>query len=185
VNETFASKYGLTRERSRLLKGEFDIVAPRPADVRIHGAASVLAQYEQSPDHFVADLLKSREVIRDLYPSDLEHFEATMASSTLIQHNVYVMKRDVFEAYSDWLFKILAELERRLDTSTYSLAGRRVYGYIAERLFTVFVRKLQMEGKRIVYANLVFVDGLSLWQRVKSKVYVAWRQLTAADGSQE
>ena len=45
-----------------------------------------------------------------------------------------VMKNPCFDAFCEWLFSILFELEKRLDISDYDAYNRRVFGFVSERL---------------------------------------------------
>lgn len=54
-------------------------------------------------------------------------------------YNMFLMKREIFDGYCQWLFEILFEVERRLDTSSYSQYDKRVFGFISERLLDVYL----------------------------------------------
>lgn len=62
--------------------------------------------------------------------------------------NMFVMKRDVFAQYCEWLFDILFEVEKRIQVSAYPYQAR-VFGFMAERLmnmyFQVFVKELKVK----------------------------------------
>ena len=45
--------------------------------------------------------------------------------------NMFIMKRDKFDAYCEWLFDILFELEKRLDISNYNTNDARVFGFVS------------------------------------------------------
>ena len=53
--------------------------------------------------------------------------------------NMFIMKRDKFDAYCEWLFDILFELEKRLDISDYNQNDSRVFGFVSERLLDVWI----------------------------------------------
>ena len=53
--------------------------------------------------------------------------------------NMFIMKRDKFDAYCEWLFDILFELEKRLDISNYNTNDARVFGFVSERLLDVWI----------------------------------------------
>ena len=53
--------------------------------------------------------------------------------------NMLIARRTIFDAYYTWLFDMLFEVEKRLDTSGYSPSDQRVFGYLAERLLDVYV----------------------------------------------
>lgn len=50
---------------------------------------------------------------------------------------MFIMKKDKFDAYCEWLFSVLFELEKRLDISQYSQNDAMVFGFVSERLLDV------------------------------------------------
>lgn len=53
--------------------------------------------------------------------------------------NMFLMKREIFDGYCQWLFDILFAVEQQLDTSSYSQYDKRVFGFISERLLDVYL----------------------------------------------
>lgn len=54
---------------------------------------------------------------------------------------MFILKRHLFDAYMQWLFNILFELEKQTDISAYSNYQQRLYGFISERWFDVWLLK--------------------------------------------
>ena len=69
-------------------------------------------------------------------------------------YNMFVMNWNDFNEYCTWLFSILGEVEKRIDITNYSPVQKRVFGYMAERLFNVWVAA---EGKKVIYKPLMFI----------------------------
>ena len=65
--------------------------------------------------------------------------------------NMFIMKRDKFDAYCAWLFDILFELEKRLDISQYSVYDARVFGFVAERLLDVWIETNGYDYQELPY----------------------------------
>ena len=61
------------------------------------------------------------------------------------------MKKDKFDAYCEWLFDILFELEKRLDISDYSDYDARVFGFVSERLIDPWIETNNVNYKEIPY----------------------------------
>lgn len=55
--------------------------------------------------------------------------------------NMFVMKRELFDSYCEWLFDILSIVELGLDISSYSAFDQRVFGRISELLLDVWIEK--------------------------------------------
>ena len=112
-----------------------DVILPKKRNYFIE---TTYSQYVHA--HHAVDLDETRRILSERHPDCLAAFDAVMKSTSGHRFNMMVMKRPVFDRYCKWLFGILAELERRLDVSTYSEYDRRVFGFVAERLLDVYVR---------------------------------------------
>ena len=69
-------------------------------------------------------------------------------------YNMFVMNWNDFDRYCNWLFDILGEVEKRIDISHYNEVQKRVFGYMAERLFNVYV---VAEHKAIIHKPVMFI----------------------------
>ena len=69
-------------------------------------------------------------------------------------YNMFIMSWKDFDKYCSWLFAILEEVENRIDISNYNPVQQRVFGYMAERLFNVFV---EAEHKKVIHKPLIFI----------------------------
>ena len=49
--------------------------------------------------------------------------------------NMFVMKKELLDKYCDWMFKILFELEKRIDPKQYDAFHARYLGRISELLY--------------------------------------------------
>lgn len=54
-------------------------------------------------------------------------------------YNMFLMKKDIFDGYCQWLFPILFQVEQEIDISSYSQYDRRVFGFLSERLLDVYL----------------------------------------------
>lgn len=70
-------------------------------------------------------------------------------------YNMFIMKGELFAAYMEWLFEILFALERVLIPSE-DAYQKRVFGFMAERLFTLYLARLQATSPiRVGHAHIV------------------------------
>lgn len=91
--------------------------------------------------HHKEPLIELRNVIMDLYPEYLKSFDAVMDKRSAHMFNMFVMKKEIFNKYSRFLFCVLKELEKRIDISNYSIQEARVFGYLSELLMDVWINK--------------------------------------------
>ena len=54
-------------------------------------------------------------------------------------YNMFIMKRDIFDGYCQWMFDILGQVEAQIDISGYSAYDRRVFGFLAERMLDIYL----------------------------------------------
>lgn len=104
--------------------------------------------------HFVKDLDLTKEIIAKNYPDYIPTFEKVMSGKTLHLFNMFVMKKEMFYSYCEWLFDILFKLEKKIDVSNYDAYQSRVFGFISERLFNVWLTKNNINLIEMKVVNL-------------------------------
>ena len=108
---------------------------------------SVYEQYKHGHSLNIRDLEIVRKIIAEKYPDYLEDFNTYLEGTETCLCNMYIMKKELFQAYMPWLFDILSEFEKRADMSDYSVEGYRTPGHLAERLLTLYYLHLKKSGK--------------------------------------
>ena len=102
----------------------------------------------------VLDIIKADD--RDIYHSCLDHIHGSRCNFA----NLTVMERRFFDQYCEWLFAILFEAEKHVDTSSYDKYQKRIWGFIAERLLGAYVNYLRQEqGARTGELGVVFLQS--------------------------
>ncbi len=127
---------------------QHDLVLPRKRHYWIETNRS---QYEHA--HHAKDLAVAQAVLSEQFPEYLPAWHATMQRTRGHRFNMFLMRRNLFYAYSEWLFQILFAVEKRLDITEYPPKDQRVFGYLAERLLDVWV-----EHNQIAYAECSVVN---------------------------
>ncbi len=94
-----------------------------------------------------SDLDKLTETIKEVAPDYLDTYNKVLAGRQSYLLNMLITTKDKFDAYYTWLFNILTHLETKIDMTGYSTEEKRLYGYLAERLFTVYVFKNNFKVK--------------------------------------
>ena len=98
-------------------------------------------------------LVLARQVIAEGCPDFLPAFDRVMKRCWGRRFNMFIMRREQFEAYSAWLFGILFELEKRL-TAAEDPENSRVLGFVAERLLDVWLEKTQPRVRQVRVMHL-------------------------------
>ena len=68
---------------------------------------------------------------------------------------MFIMNFSEFDRYCSWIFGILERVEKATDISYYNPVQKRIYGYMAERLFNVW---LVSEKKRLIQKPVLFIN---------------------------
>lgn len=110
------------------------------------------------------DLL--RETIQTMYPSYLSAFDEVFSGHESYLLNMFICKKQTWDAYNEWLFSVLEAMEPKVDMTGYSVQEQRLYGFLAERLFTVYVRYNHCRVKSFP----TFLLGKSKWVIFMEKV---------------
>lgn len=85
-------------------------------------------------EHDVRALDIVTEIVRERYPDHYLPLLQSLSETTCVWGNIAVMRSVYFHEYCRFLFDVLGEAERRIDTSGYDSYQRRVFGFLAERL---------------------------------------------------
>ena len=133
---------------------KYDVILPRKRNYFIE---SIYSHYQHA--HHIEDLDLTRDVIIELQSEYLESFDAVMQGRKLHLYNMFVMSSEKASEYCHWLFSILFELEQRIDITQYDNYQKRVFGFLAERLFNVWILYNQLNVK---YLSVVNLDGENL-----------------------
>ena len=105
--------------------------------------------------HHAEDLDYTRQILEEKYPEYVKAYDDTMKSTIGHRFNMFIMKTELFDQYCEWLFDILFELEKRIDISQYNQYEARVFGFLSERLFNVWLEKKQL---KCVQVPVVFME---------------------------
>ena len=117
------------------LIGQHDLIAPKGENMWV----PVREHYAAAPHHFGRDLQIAEQIVRERHPDMIPAMETYLSGTVAYFGNLYIMKKDLFHEYCAWLFPILEEFDRRVDISGYSAQEKRVNGYLAERLFGIYL----------------------------------------------
>ncbi len=97
-----------------------------------------------------SDFLTVRRVIHEFYPEyDEAFYTVEMRGNACSPYNMFIMKWEDFDNYCSWLFKILFETEKRIDISYYKGHYKRTFGYIGEKLLSVWLYQNRIKTKKV------------------------------------
>lgn len=142
IRPEMRKKYALDEGSMEQLICGNDIVISEEKDISRFpgGGKSVYEQYKNGDSLHIRDLDIVCEIIKEKYPDYVQDMEQLMNGKTTCLCNMFIMKKELFHEYMNWLFDILYEFERRADMTDYTIEGVRTPGHLAERLLTLFYR---------------------------------------------
>lgn len=122
-------KTPLREETLCRLMNETPVILPKKRNYYIETGES---QFVHAHGRESLDAL--RGTLKDLYLAYLPAFDQSMAKTSGHRFNMFIMRREQFDSYCEWLFDILFETEKRLGTP-----APRMMGYLSERLLDAWI----------------------------------------------
>jgi len=124
----------LTENDIRTALASADVLLPKPRNYYIESQKN---HYFNAHNH--EPYLVMREVIEEKYPTYLAAFDMMSDSKKAHLFNMSIMRQADFQAYTDFMFEVLREVEARIPYQDYEGQERRVFGFLSERLMDTWV----------------------------------------------
>ena len=139
-------KYGLDDETIAKALAGYDLITTEVKDLRgFPGEANTpLGQYEAAPKLNSDDLFHVFAILEDMHPEYSEDIKNFANGNRSCFCNMFIMKKDLFFAYCEWLFPVLDRFVSEWDHSLCSKECLRTPGHLAERLLNIYL----MHGER-------------------------------------
>lgn len=140
---------------ARHILSKYPVILPKQRNYYIE---TTYTQYIHA--HNKQDLDITYQIIENYYPHYLSAWNEVMNSKKGHRFNMFVMRKDIFDAYCSWLFDVLFKVEEVLDFSNYSDNDKRVLGFIAERLLDVWILTNRVNYTELPVMNMEGEDWL-------------------------
>lgn len=122
---------------------KYDIIVAKPNIHPLCGALNY--QMMRIPNDY--DILEN--VIKEKYPEYWQSYYETMYhNNKFSSYNMFIMEHNMFNNYSEWLFNILFEVEKRVIISGYTDQAR-VFGYMSEYLLNVYIHHNRLKALKV------------------------------------
>ena len=131
---------GLDSDTMERVIRQYDCLVAKPVDVTRLGFSDVYDHYNKAEDLHIEDVDLLLSVIKDRHPKLYTTAEQYFRDKWFYPCNMFIMNRELFDTYSQMLFDVLEEFERRADMSNYSREGRRTIGHLGERMLGICYR---------------------------------------------
>ena len=154
--EYIKEKYGITEDKMASLIEKYDVLITPIQDLHKMPTynATVRSHYASAPHLHVKDLDKMLEIIDQKYPEYSESAHEFVDGHRACFCNMYILKKDLFYRYAEWMFGVLEEFCQQTDMSLYDTEALRTPGHLSERLFNIFLLQIQKENPNLKIKEL-------------------------------
>lgn len=128
------TKCVLTQEEAEELLEQYDIIVPKK---RRYFIETLYSHYAHT--HNGEHLVVTGEVVDKIAPYMSTYLERAYTMTSGYMFNMFIMRRSLVDEYCNFLFPVLAELERRISVKDLSAFDARLFGRISEILFNAWV----------------------------------------------
>jgi hypothetical protein len=150
-NINYWQKFILQENEINALLNKYDIILPTRRILR----QSIKKHYEKY--HNSQDLILLNEILNEFFPEYKSSFQQVINGHRLFANNMFIMKNDKFQQLMEWLFFILFTFEKRSNLGHYSGYQERIFGFLSERLITLWIVHNQLNYKEL---NLIYFKKL-------------------------
>ncbi|MGL5111458.1 MAG: DUF4422 domain-containing protein [Flavobacterium sp.] len=142
-SKTFKSPSNVLNKKIASILTTHDIILARPYKFKKNTLSENYCE-----DHRPEDWALTKKIISKKYPHYSESVKLFLDEGTRFHiGNMLICSKTIFDAYHEWLFSILFELESKI-TIPKDPYQARVFGFISERLINLYVyhNKLKIKG---------------------------------------
>ncbi len=126
---------------------QYDMILPIGEEMYV----SVREHYAQA--HCAKDLSLTEELLGQLYPEMAQAQERYLSGGRCLFGNIFIMKREVFRDYCQWLFQLLDAFDCAVDCRR-----PRVDGYLAERMLGVYAAYRKRDLRTLELPRIHFCE---------------------------
>ena len=136
----------LSKEEAEGILKQYDLILPNKRKYYIE---SIRSHFIHLPYTYEKDLNMFGETIRELASDYYDAYEMVMNRSWAHMFNIFVMQKEHFDKYCEWMFPILQEVDRKIDITGYTPMEARVIGYFGEFMLDIWNEKNKIPYKEV------------------------------------
>lgn len=138
LNNENIQKFGWSEDIMKKEIEKYDLIIPQRSF-----CVSNYYHYKTANGHHIRDLDFCLDVIKKDYPQMYPTAKKYMRSGFAYFCNMFIMKKELFNKYNEWLFDILQKHEDKYPCEDYNTREYRVSGFLAERLCGIYITWLK------------------------------------------
>ena len=135
-------------------------VFTNPCDLSLVGMKSQRDDYmKKIPGTNVADFDMMIDVVTKMHPAMADYIRERAEQPLKSCFQMWILPKKIFFEYMNFLFPVLFECEKNIDTSSYNINGKRTMGYLAELLYDYFMN-FYKETYKLKSVNVCMINIL-------------------------
>ena len=147
IDDRTIAEYGITDEAIAKAVDGWDVITTPLNDVRRIGGFSDLKQHWNADKHLrLKDLRHMYDILCARHPDYKIDADAVLNGRKAAFCNMFIMKKEIFFEYNEWLFPLLDEFADATDFSKMDVQTTRTVGHLSERLLNIFIAHKQRTG---------------------------------------
>lgn len=166
TNEEYVGLYHYRRQfnisKKEILKilEDADIIMPKRKLFRMSIKEQYIREHGENEWNILMDILK------EMYPEYYKFSNKVFERNKIYRFNMFITKKALFNKYCEWIFPLLEKIEKRVGVEDKNEYQKRYIGFMAERLFTLYVIYNKFE---IYEADLIF-SGKRVNENIKNMI---------------
>lgn len=150
VKDEYINKFSIWLEND-ISQNSIDIYSLKPSK------NVVMTNYEHFSILGENYLEQLKKIIEEDYLDYSFFLNLTLSSKELHCANMIIMKKDIFDEYSNFIFEVLEKHYKINSNEIEKGSYKRIAGYMAEILTSAFIIKKKSQNCKIKYLSLLFV----------------------------
>ena len=131
---------------------DYDLILPKPYDFAPNLMVDIHPKIKD-------DIFLFAKALYNVYPECKKETEIFLKSDKMIVGTVFVMKRELFEEWEDWIFPVLEEYKKITDITKYNgTYEERLCAFMYERFFNVWLSyKMKNNNIKVGYKRTYMI----------------------------
>ncbi|NMM95080.1 DUF4422 domain-containing protein [Bifidobacterium oedipodis] len=147
IDNRAIAEYGLDDYSIAQAVQGWDVITTPLNDVRRIGGFANLKEHWDADQHLrLKDLRHLYDLLCARHPEYREDADAVLNGRRAAFCNMFIMKKDIFFEYCEWLFPLLDEFTEHWDHVAADMQTLRTPGHLSERLLNIFIAHKQRTG---------------------------------------
>lgn len=159
-DEEYANRIGLCDKNIECMCEQYDAIVSYPS----HLSLSYGKHHTLRTDYIEILRLKAKDldlmvnILKRKYPNFADKIEDYVNNDQKLEYQMFIMKKELFFEYCDFLFGILFEIEKQVNFEEYTIREKRTLGYLGEIMMSLFFIINADRGLKIKNCGISFIE---------------------------